>query len=94
MYDFHHNNIKGKYHDMAKLLLTDTDNLIYQIETEDVYNDFSADNNEFNYSEYPENSQVFDETNKKVISKFKDEACGVPMTEFVGLRSKMYSSMK
>ena len=32
--------------------------------------------------------------NKKVIGKFKDEACGVPITEFVGLKSKMYSYIK
>ena len=28
---------------------------------------------------------------KKVIGKFKDEAAGKPITEFVGLKSKMYS---
>jgi hypothetical protein len=32
--------------------------------------------------------------NKKVIGKFKDEAAGVPIVEFVGLRSKMYSYVK
>ena len=32
--------------------------------------------------------------NKRVIGKFKDEAGGVPVTEFVGLRSKMYSYVK
>ena len=30
----------------------------------------------------------------KVIGKMKDEAAGIPITEFVGLRSKMYSYMK
>jgi len=29
--------------------------------------------------------------NKKVIGKFKDEAAGKPILEFVGLKSKMYS---
>ena len=29
-----------------------------------------------------------------VIGKFKDEACGIPITEFVGLKSKMYSYIK
>ena len=30
----------------------------------------------------------------KLIGKFKDEAAGVPICEFVGLRSKMYSYTK
>jgi hypothetical protein len=32
-----------------------------------------------------------DNTNKKVIGKFKDETDGEPIHEFCGLRSKMYS---
>ena len=32
--------------------------------------------------------------NKKVIGKFQDEAAGVPIVEFVSLRSKMYSYVK
>ena len=35
-------------------------------------------------------SSFFD-ANKKVIGKFKDKAAGEPITEFVGLKSKMYS---
>ena len=33
-------------------------------------------------------------TNKKVIGKFKDEAAGIPIKEFIGLKSKMYSYIK
>ena len=29
-----------------------------------------------------------------VIGKFKDEVAGIPITEFIGLRSKMYSYVK
>ena len=94
MYDFHYNYIKSKYGDKAKLLSTDTDSLTYEIETEDVYKDFWNDKDKFDNSDYPESSPYFDKTNKKVIGKFKDEACGVPITEFVGLRSKMYSYIK
>ena len=94
IYDFHYNYIKKKYGDKAKLLFTDTDSLTYEIEAEDVYQDFWNDKNKFDNSDYPESSPYFDKTNKKVIGKFKDKAAGVPIYEFVGLRSKMYSYMK
>ena len=94
MYDFHYNYIKQKYGSKAKLLFTDTDSLTYEIETSDAYQDFWNDKDKFDNSDYPQDSQYFNATNKKVIGKFKDEAAGIPITEFVGLRSKMYSYMK
>ena len=94
MYDFHYNYIKEKYCNKARLLFTDTDSLTYEIEAEDVYRDFWNDKDRFDNSDYPESSPYFDKTNKKVIGKFKDEAAGIPITEFVGLRSKMYSYIK
>ena len=94
MYNFHYNYIKKKYRNKAKLLFTDTDSLTYEIEAEDVYQDFWNDKDRFDNSDYPESSPYFDTTNKKVIGKFKDEACGIPITEFIGLRSKMYSYIK
>ena len=94
MYDFHYNYIKQKYDSKAKLLFTDTDSLTYEIETNDVYQDFWNNKDKFDNSDYSQDSQYFDRTNKKVIGKFKDEAAGMPITEFVGLRSKMYSYMK
>ena len=94
MYDFHYNYIKQKYGSKAKLLFTDTDSLTYEIETSDVYQDFWNDKDKFDNSDYPQDSQYFNTTNKKVIGKFKDEAAGIPITEFAGLRSKMYSYMK
>ena len=94
MYDFHYNYIKKKYGDKAKLLFTDTDSLTYEIEAEDVYKDFWNDKDKFDNSDYPESSPYFDKTNKKVLGKFKDECSSIPMTEFVGLRSKMYSYIK
>ena len=94
MYDFHYNYIKQKYGSKAKLLFTDTDSLTYEIEADDIYSDFWKDKNRFDNSDYPESSPYFNKSNKKVIGKFKDEAAGIPITEFVGLRSKMYSYMK
>ena len=94
MYDFHYNYIKKKYDDRAKMLFTDTDSLTYEIEAGDVYEDLFNDKEMFDFSEYNKSSKYFDESNKKVIGKFKDEAKGIPITEFLGLRSKMYSYVK
>ena len=94
MYDFHYNFVKKKYGSKAKLLFTDTDSLTYEIEADDVYQDFWNDKEKFDNSDYPKNSPFFDKTNKKVIGKFKDEAASIPITEFISLRSKMYSYQK
>ena len=91
MYDFHYNYIEKKYNDRAKLLFTYTDSLTYEIETNNAYNDFWTDKDAFDNSDYPESSPYYCNTNKKVIGKLKDEACGMPIIEFVGLKSKMYS---
>ena len=94
MYDFHYKYIKEKYGQKAKLLFTDTDSLTYEIEAKHVYKDFFKDKDKFDNSDYPEYSPFFYKENKKVIGKFKDEAAGIPIIEFIGLRSKMYSYIK
>ena len=95
MYDFHYNYIKKKYNNRARLLFTDTDSLTYEIEAEDVYKDFWNDKDMFDNSDYhPESSPYYCNVNKKIIGKFKDEACSIPITEFIGLKSKMYSYVK
>ena len=94
MYDFHYNYIKPKYGNKAKLLFTDTDSLMYEIETEDFYKDISEDvKDRFDTSDYPENhpSGIPTGINKKVLGMFKDEAAGKIIIEFVGLRAKLYS---
>ena len=74
----------------VKLLFTDNDRLLYQIQT-DVYKDMQEDQDLFDTSEYPPEHFLFSEANKKKIGKFKDENAGEPVLEFVGLRAKMYS---
>ena len=41
MYEFHYKYIKSKFD--AKLLFTDTDSLVYEVKTKDVYEDFYQD---------------------------------------------------
>ena len=79
MYDFHCNYIKEKYGSNTKLLFTNTDSLTYNIRTKDIYKDFWADKNKFDFSDYNKNSGFYDRTNKKVIGKMKDETKGVPI---------------
>ena len=94
MFDFHYNYIKPKYGNNAKLLFTDTDSFLYEIQTEDFYKDISGDvRDRFDTSDYPENhpSGIPTGINKKVLGMFKDEAAGKNIKEFVGLRAKLYS---
>ena len=89
MYDFHYNFIK-KHFD-TKLLFTDTDSLTYEIKSDDVYEESFKHKHLFDFSNLSKNSKFFDETNKTVIGKMKDESKGKINDEFVGLKSKMHS---
>ena len=41
MHEFRYDYIKNRYGNKSRLLFTDTDGLMYEIKTEDVYKDFS-----------------------------------------------------
>ena len=51
----------------------------------------NTDKNLFDFSDYSLNSKFFDPVNKKVIGKMKDEFKGKIISEFVGLKLKMYA---
>ena len=92
MYDFHYNFIKKNFN--VELLFTDTDSLTYEIKSENVYQDFFKWKDLFDFSNYSKDSKFFNDANKKVIGKMKDQYSGVIIGEFVGLKSKMYSIKK
>ena len=91
MFDFYYNNLKKTYSDKIKLLYTDTDSVIIHVQTEDIYQDMAQNLDDYDTSNYQPSHPLFSNTNKKVIGKFKDELGGTVMTEFVGIRPKMYS---
>ena len=99
MFEFHYDYIRKMYSDRAKLLMTDTDSLIYEIKTDDFYKDISKEvKNKFDTSEFNKDHPATIQSvgfevgiNKKVIGMFKDETAGKHIEEFVGLRSKLYS---
>ena len=70
------------------------DSLTYEIKSKNVYQEFFTWKDLFEFSNYSKDSKFFNETNKKVIGKMKDEFGRVIIAEFVGLMSKMYSIKK
>ena len=60
MYEFHYDYIKNKYSNNSRLLFTDTDSLMYEIKTEDVYEDFSNNKEMFAFSNYSTQSKYYD----------------------------------
>ena len=89
MYGFHDNFIERKID--AELLFTDTGSFTYEIKSEDVYEECFKHKHLVDFINYPKDSKFFDETNKKVIGKTKDDSEGKIIGEFVGLKSEMYS---
>ena len=55
------------------------------------YEEFFKHKHLFDFSNYPEDSKFFDQANKNVVGKMKDEPEEKIIGEFVGLKSKMYS---
>ena len=92
MDDFHYNFIKNNFD--AELLFTDTDSLTYEVKSENVYEELFKWEDLLDFINYSKDSKFFDETNKKVIGKVKDEFVRVIVIEFVGLKSKMFSMKK
>ena len=79
---------KTLYRNKSRLLFTDTDNLVYEIKTEDVYEDFSNVRKCFILViiRLSQNTTMI-----QTVGKMKDETGGFAIQEFVGLKSKMYS---
>ena len=81
MYEFCYRCNKNKYDNKSKLLFTDTDSLMYDIKTEDDYEDFSSDKEMFDFINYSTKSKYHDDSNKLVVA----------IEELVGLKRKMCS---
>ena len=76
------------------VLYSDTDSLIYEIESEDLYENLRENKQvypEFDFSNYNENSQLFSKHQKLETLKFKDEVGGKIIHSIVALKSKLYS---
>ena len=57
---------------------------MYEIKTEDLYEDISSDKEMLDFSNLSSKSTYDENSNKLVIGKMKDDTAGVAIEEFVG----------
>ena len=98
MYEFHYDTMKNVYPD-SKMMKTDTDSLLYYIETDDVYDDMKTNpllQAKIEFSNYPKNHSLYNCYHKKDVNYYQDECVDGVMkiiSEYVGLRAaKCYSN--
>ena len=92
MYEFHYDYMLPKYGDRFSLCYMDMDSFVYNIETEDFYEDIADDvESRFDTSSYGDDRPLPVGMIKKVIGLMKDELGGDIIREFVALRPKMYA---
>lgn len=91
LFKFHYDYIKNKYKNKARLCYTDTDSLLYFIKTKDIYQDMKQDILNFDTSNFDvKNSFEMPRVHAQIPGLFKDELAGDIITEFIGLRAKLY----
>ena len=71
MYDIYYNHLKKKYGDNCNLLYTDTDSLLLEIKTSNIYSDMARDVHRYDFSNYPSNHFLYSDATKKVIGKMR-----------------------
>ena len=92
MYGFHYDVVRANF--WCSLLYSDTDSLLYKVETTDLYADLSKKKEvgtEFDFLNYQDNHPLYSDVNHSRVLKFKDEFAGDYISEFICLKPKMYS---
>ena len=94
LYDFYYNQLEAQYGESCQLLYMDTDSLLLELETEDMYKNMAQNQTVYDTSDLPQDHPLYSSANKKVLGKLKDECTGRALAEYVGLRPKMYSILE
>jgi hypothetical protein len=90
MMRFHYNVIEKTFPGSYDLIYSDTDSFVYDIRCPDVYDWVWKQRKHFDLSESLR-EEVWNDENKKVLGKMKDECRRILMTEFIAPSPKVYS---
>ncbi len=90
MMKFHYDVIEKHFKGLYQLLYSDTDSYVYNLIHHDIY-EWMKEHKEYFYLSDSVRDDLKDNTNKKVLGKFKDENNGLIITEFIALNPKVYS---
>ena len=89
MMQFHYDTIENEFQNKYELIYSDTDSMVYNFKHPNIY-EWIKNKKIFDLSE-SERPDLKDNTNKKVLGKFKDEKNSLLITEFLALNPKVYS---
>ena len=74
------------------LCFSDTDSFLLQVRCKNLNNEMEKLKHIFDFSKYPKNHFLYDNSRANHLFYFKDELCGkAAITHFIGLRPKCYS---
>lgn len=92
MYDYFYNVLQPFFgQDGVQLLYTDTDSLVLKLRTCNILSDLHAFKQSFDFSNLCKSHELYSDTNKAVLFKFKEEFGLRPISRFCALKSKVYS---
>ncbi|XP_025018370.1 uncharacterized protein LOC112539813 [Tetranychus urticae] len=91
MYQLHYDTFKPYYKSNISLVYTDTDSFIYEIKSEDIVADMRQFANIMDFSNYPKGHPLYSNNNNKKIGYLKDEMAGKQISEFIGIKPKLYA---
>ena len=72
MYEFHYDCMKKKYGNKSRLLFTDNDRLVYEIETENVSREFSKNKEMFDFTVCFYKPKYYNDSTASLVGKMKD----------------------